>query len=258
MFHVKISTLMAFMGLAAILLISPNSGHNNFIKIAMLIVSYAFPLYALGRIGPPRSGAEMLGFVMSSVYLAWGALYLFRPGHPPSYNDVLPEFLGRPLMTFAALFHTVEPWRDMSKWHLVRRWNWGLMAIFYAGLFIDGVVTQFRHRGNDPQIEIRSDRTHHATFRFVGFVLWWTTLLWFVDSPWGWPVVVGSASLAIIAAARRDWRGTSQSTWRLLSEVCRALPAVGIGVGLGLCWTWQGTDLRRLCSIVGHHRIRHL
>ena len=242
MFRIKIKNLMVFTGLAALLLVAPRSRHHDLFNISMLISLYVFPLYALARIGLPRSGAEMLGFAMSAAYLAWGALYLFRPGHPPYYNAGLPGFLHRMSMTSNALFHPGQPTRYAEVWHFVRRWNWGLMALFYAGLFIDGLVTQLRHRGNEQRDGIRSDRAHRTPFRLVGFALWWIALLWFVGSPWGWPVVVGSTSLAIIAAARRDWRGTSQSTWRLLSEVCRALPAVGIGVGLGLCWTWQGPN----------------
>jgi len=250
--RMPMSTAMALIAAAAVMVVSTRARHSPLSSLVSLSILLALPFYMLVNLRRPKTTVTMAAAALAMAYLAWGAFLAFWPGIRPDdwapldaihwAEDVL---LGRPP---APAFRTSE----------AVRWNWGLLAAFYAAILVASAAPRVRHRTGPARIEgatpprAGNGRTT-ARLRCVPpgaelVLALWFIWNWFLDSrrseavtsEWVWPLgLVASLYLAVA-----DWRPRPRS-WRLsrfAASVAWLAPDCVGGVITGLVWTawgWQ-------------------
>ena len=250
--RLRIVTAMGAVAMAAVLLAPLRAGSDaETVSLCLFGVECIVPCYLLLRLGRSRSALEILVSVMAVAFLCWGALLLFRPGHP---GQELQLWTWEPLQDF---FQPITPYRYGFEWFQVRRWNWGLIALFYMVWLIEAVVTRPGRRPNEETARVpqplrprlagrRSSLAALAVTFGLGVVLGW---FW----PW-WSCAVCAGLLSavwIAEAVSRSWRRPSQGaggdphvpepqTSRLTWNPDDLMPALGGGMLFGLLWADWG------------------
>jgi hypothetical protein len=136
--QVTIAMAMCAVAMVAIPIRATQSGNSDLFGMCLLLAELLLPCCFIPRLGFPKSSFEILAIVMGMAYLAWGAVFAFRPCSPDPAADPWSSVSQRMChfvlvhVYFPAEFH---PHLDVD----VRRWNWGLLAILYAVLFVEAL-----------------------------------------------------------------------------------------------------------------------
>jgi hypothetical protein len=197
----------------------------------------------------------MAAALLAMLYLAWGAILGFWPGGRPDDWALLD------LIHWAALrlFGRHEPPFHASE---AVRWNWGLLAAFYAATLVAAGAPRVRRRTRPGAIDVDGSPAPRTGTRWSSAGLRWippaaelVLALWLLldwltgsrmvaDGLSRWLCLVAIAALLVLAVA--DWRPRPRS-WRLSRFAVRVAwlaPASIAGAITGLAWTawgWQAS-----------------
>ncbi len=134
----SLAEAVAFTTVTSTLLISVIPNNEHILFVCLFTVEIALPCYLLCCMGKAKTSIEKLACVSALTYACWGSFLLFYPGSPGPYSGRLPVLCRWTWGWIAPIFHPTQlPALFPEVWGQVRRWNWGLIAIFYVAVLLE-------------------------------------------------------------------------------------------------------------------------
>jgi hypothetical protein len=247
---------MALIALAATMLSSVVYSRSLIHVLVLLWMVVFFPLRLLIHLARPKSAEEIAAATLAMVYLIWGAAFGFRPGRAPYEVDWVAIYgLHNIYWHIGCLIgQTPPPYPQISLDTM--RWNWGLLATFYAAILVQGLSPGARKRvglvGAPPLL---AGPLHVSAWRrrilptaelVLALLFAWN---WLYSSPisgpirWEWSCPFGLAGCLLLAVVHsRPWPPYWLS--KHARRVARHVPAALTGYMIGLAWSlwgWQAS-----------------
>jgi hypothetical protein len=163
----KIVTAAPLIALAATMVWSVEDPDCPLGGLLTLTVALALPFHLLSRLGRRPSAARMAAAALAMGYLAWGALLRFRPGAPPGDWGTLRALHGMSWYIGDRLGHWPgpfpPPFPDVVDQTM--RWNWGLLAAFYAAILFFSLAGRVGRRA--AHAGLRGSQPRRAEPRYL-------------------------------------------------------------------------------------------
>ena len=207
--------------------------------LSLWLIQFAFTYFLIARMGRVRSALDLACTMIALAYLVWGSVFLFRPGDCSTYSPLSQSISIRG--------HEINTrfYQSHHHWAMVCRWSWGLLAMVYAALFMEAVMSRVRRRtGRGPaEAPLFWLRRTSATRMYLLLLAEVSLLLALWRLAYGWITALGViASFFLMAVV---WRG-QVSVWltrRLVVMVRRLVPDILAGFGglwLSVLWSYFG------------------
>jgi hypothetical protein len=254
--RITIAATMALIAMAAMMLASTSTRISDppLNEILTLFIELVLPLYLLVNLERPLSVAKVAAAALATVYLAWGASVIFWPGRSLSEWTVLKAIYK----LYWYIGYRLIPQRPPPLPVLAletMRWNWGLLAAFYAAILVITVTRGFGKRvwrvglGGLPLSVAGSDRISRALQCLRPVAL--AAALWLL-SEWlpclyqgrlarcGWLYPIGLVGSFVFGVTDRRPHPPSWRLSRFALRAARLVPSGMAGVVMGLAWSLWG------------------
>lgn len=258
-----IAGAMTGVALIAAVLASITGADPTINTVFFLWITVLLPMRLIQGLQRPMSTATAAAAVLTLVYLAWGALLHFRPFYLRGDWLILDAIHG----IYRYVGQRVLDRRPPPYPHIsieTMRWNWGLLAIFYAAVLflalsgrlftrrstVRGDRSTTRRARGGPSAGLRWIRAITGIMALFFVSGWSQGIAPLADrsmpgAPWARPLCLTglAGSLLLAAIAMRPWPAPRRA-WRSVARGARLLPAITAGIITGLVWSlwgWEGS-----------------
>jgi hypothetical protein len=231
--------LMVAFVIVAALLSFPIMDKALVIDLSLWLIQFAFTYFLIARMGRDRSAFDLACTMIALAYLVWGSVFLFRPGDCSTYSPISQS------ISIRGHENNTRFYQSYHHWAMVCRWSWGLLAMVYAALFMEAVMSRVRRRtGRGPaEAPLSWPRRTSATRMYLLLLAEASLLLALWRLAYGWLTALGVVASSCLMAV--VWRG-QVSVWltrRLVVMVRRLVPDILAGFGglwLSVLWSYFG------------------
>lgn len=258
-----ISSAMALIATVAVSCSSVLTADSLADDLLILSLLFLLPAYLLVNLRRGLSGVQMAGAALAAIYLGLGASLRFWPGAPPYHWQPIYSLYGVSwgVGYSLGLRNSRLPWGS----HEVIRWNWGLLAVFYAFILVVSARQRLRRRPTRAELDsgrIQGQSDANRTWsRFLPNGVELVPAMWFlcnwyhgscpipewpygacpIGAPWsGALCLLGLAGSLLLVFAEWRPRPSWWRPWRIAAGVARLAPPAVAGIIAGLVYSLSG------------------